>query len=79
MTEFIHKDKKAMITMVRLNPYNKTLCHDLSSPLHTMESCLTVLVRATPASFEGKFEQRDAVFRRNEPHFAEGRGVERHP
>lgn len=54
--ESIHENKKAMKTIVQLNTYNKTLCHDLSSRLHTMESCLTVLVRVTPASFEGKIE-----------------------
>jgi len=57
--------------MVRMNPYNKTLCHDLTNRLHTMESCLTVLFPVTPASFEDEIEQRDAVFRRNQPHFTE--------
>jgi hypothetical protein len=64
-TEPIQVDKKAVVTMVRLNSYNKTLCHDLRSRLYTMESCLTLLVRVTPASFDGKMAQRDAVFRRN--------------
>jgi hypothetical protein len=79
MIESIHEDKRAMITMVRLNLYNKTLCHDLSCPLHTMEDCLTVLGRVTPASFGGRIEQRDSVFRRKQPHFVEGQGVKRRP
>ena len=60
--------------MVGLNPYNKTLYHDFSSRLHTMESCLTALVCITLASFEDKIEQRDAVFRCNQLHFAEWTG-----
>jgi len=50
MTESIHEDKKVIKTMVRLKSYNKTLCHDLSYRLHTMESCLAILVRVKPAS-----------------------------
>jgi hypothetical protein len=63
--------------MVQLKPYNKTLCHDFSYRLHTMESHLTVLVGIMSASFGDKIEQRDG-FRRNQQCFAEASGVERH-